>query len=30
MSPERIRLIPLYRKWGFTEELGELRFMRRS
>ncbi len=23
------QLMPLYRKWGFTEELGDLRFMRR-
>ena len=22
-------LVPFYKKWGFTEELGELRFMRR-
>jgi len=25
----RPELMPLYRKWGFSEELGELRFMRR-
>ena len=23
-------LMPLYHKWGFTEELGDLRFMRRT
>lgn len=23
-------LMPLYRKWGFTEELGDLQFMRRA
>lgn len=23
-------LVPLYRKWGFTEKLGKLRFMRRA
>jgi len=23
-------LLPFYRKWGFTDELGELRFMRRE
>lgn len=25
----RPELMPLYRKWGFSEELGELQFMRR-
>jgi len=25
----RPELIPLYRKWGFSDELGDLRFMRR-
>jgi GNAT superfamily N-acetyltransferase len=23
-------LIPFYRRWGFTDELGELRFLRRT
>ena len=26
----KAELMPLYRKWGFTEELGDLKFMRRS
>jgi GNAT superfamily N-acetyltransferase len=26
----RPELVPFYRKWEFTEELGELRFMRRA
>ena len=26
----RPELVPFYCRWGFTEELGELRFMRRS